>query len=272
MEALTDTVRLIEAEAAARTDAGHRRIEGMWSIDCLYNPVGNGRIFNYKILLAQTAALGCAYSTVTDYPVAELEQLIGKDFLDLDKDKLDMAQWVAFLDSVYPACEQVKPAFSEAMEGPSVKKMRWRSEIILREAERLLGGSVKGKRIINAGVVGDILTTFSQAGADIVGTDFDPGIVGRKLFDRVDIHHGNQSIEMIAESDLCVVTGMTITTGTIDNIIECCKANNVKMIVFAETGGNLGGFYVRHGVDAYIGEVFPFYIFSGMSKINVHRA
>ncbi|MDR1665251.1 MAG: hypothetical protein LBR83_10100 [Clostridiales bacterium] len=148
--------------------------------------------------------------------------------------------------------------------------MRWRSTLILREAERLLG-SVKGKSIVNVGVVGDILTLFRENGAHIVGTDFDPEIVGKKMFGTVEIVDGAKTLDMIAASDLCIVTGMTITTRTIDDIIDCCRRYNVKMIVFAETGANLGGYYAANGVDAYLGEVFPFYIFNGPSRIDVYR-
>lgn len=264
-----DSIKEIGREIAEHTGADQRRIEGLWSVDCLFNPVGNGRIFNYKFLLAQTAGLGCAYSLRTDYPVPELEALVGRDMLTLDLD--DTALWVALLDSVYPACPGgARPIVTEAMDGPSQQKMRWRSELILAEANRLLGG-VAGRRIVNVGVVGDILTVFAEHDADIRGTDFDPSIVGRKMFDTVDIIDGARTLDVVAESELCVVTGMTIATRTIDAIIERCLSNGVKIIVFAETGANLGGFYVNHGVDAYLGEVFPFYIFNGPSRIDVYR-
>lgn len=269
MDSVLDySIKEIEHEIREKTDPAQRRIEGLWSVDCLFNPAGNGRIFNYKFLLAQTAGLGCAYSVRTDYPVPELEALVGRDILTVKTD--DTALWVALLDSVYPLCGGAKPAATETADGPSLVKMRWRSELILAEAERLLG-TVAGKRIVNVGVVGDILTLFSERGADIRGTDFDPEIVGRKMFDTVDIIDGTHTMDVIAQSDLCVVTGMTIATRTIDGIMDICQKRGVKMIVFAETGTNLGGYYVQKGVDAYLGEQFPFYIFHGPSRINIYR-
>lgn len=263
-----DSIMSIRNEIAAATDTAQRRIEGMWSVDCLFNPAGNGRVFNYKFLLAQTTGLGCAYSTRTDYPVPELESYVNRDFLSLDLD--DTALNVALLDSAYAACSPVQPVVWETADGPSVRKMRWRSELILHEAERLLG-SIAGKRVVNVGVVGDILTAFTERGAHITGTDFDPSIVGRRMFDSVEIIDGARTLDVIAESELCVVTGMTIATRTIDGIIERCRVSGTKIIVFAETGANLGGYYVAHGVDAYLSEVFPFYIFNGPSRIAVYR-
>jgi hypothetical protein len=103
-----------------RTDAEQRRIEGIWSVDCLFNPAGNGRIFKYKFLLAQTVGLGCAYSTRADYPVAELESYVNRDFLTLGD--IDTALEVALLDSVYPACSELEPSYGESADGVSVKK------------------------------------------------------------------------------------------------------------------------------------------------------
>jgi hypothetical protein len=41
--------------------------------------------------------------------------------------------------------------------------------------------------------------------------------------------------------------------------------------MFAETGSNLGDFYVKNGVDCVIGEPFPFYIFQGKNTLNIFR-
>jgi hypothetical protein len=266
---MPDSLSTILEEIASSTSPAQRRVEGLWGVDCLFNPAGNGRIFNYKFLLAQTTALGCAYSTRLTYPAEELESYINKDFLQIDLP--DMALKVALMDSAYPACNPGKPDLIETMDGFAAKKMRWRSELILREAERVLG-TVKGKRIVNVGVVGDILTTFKEHGADIIGTDFDPVIAGTKMFDQVQILDGKQTPCAISTADLCVVTGMTITTCTIDSLIKLCREKNVKMIVFAETGINLGSFFVKQGVDVYLGETFPFYIFHGTSRINIYRS
>jgi hypothetical protein len=251
-----------------RTDADARRVEGLWSVDCLYNPAGNGRAFKYKFLLAQTSGLGCAYSFRSHYPPEELETYLDKDFLTFDTQ--DAALDVAFLDSAYAACAGRPPDYSETLSGPSVAKMRGRSRIILSEAERLLG-TVAGRRVVNVGVVGDILTLFSEHGAHIVGTDFDPAIVGRRLFDMVDIIDGAETLALVAESELCIATGMTIASGAIDAIIARCRANGVKLIVFAETGANLGAYYAENGADVFLGEVFPFYIFNGVSRVDVYR-
>ncbi|MCL2664541.1 MAG: DUF364 domain-containing protein [Defluviitaleaceae bacterium] len=263
-----DSLQNIKDEIEKKTNPGDRLIKGIWSIDCLYNPAGNGRIFNYKILLTQTSGLGCAYSTHTDYPVGMLESYIGRDILDIKI--TDVPMLVSMYDSCYAGACEVKPAYTAEAGGVSEKKMRWRSEIIIAEAKRILG-NLKGKRVVNVGVVGDIIRVFQESGADVCGTDFDAAIVGKRMFDAVDVYDGKDTLGLVKEANLCVVTGMTVATRTIDAIIEHCNQCGSKIIMFAETGANLGGYYSAHGVDVYLGETFPFYIFNGRSEISVYK-
>lgn len=85
------------------------------------------------------------------------------------------------------------------------------------------------------------------------------------------IFSGNRTLELLREVDLAIVTGMTITTHTLDAIIDTCKENNVKLIVYAETGANMGQYYVSRGVNTYLGEIYPFYIFNGISTIVITK-
>ena len=152
----------------------------------------------------------------------------------------------------------------------SLTKMAWRTQIIYDEAQRLLSGA-KDRLIINIGVVGDILKKFSENGFNIIGADFDASITGQEMFDGVIVEDGKKTLSLLERADLAVITGMAITTETIDEILECSLKNGVKTIVFAETGANLAGYYVNNGVDVYLSEHFPFYIFNGFSQIDVCR-
>ena len=260
MNSLNDIERLV---LESSTDK-ERVIQGLWSVDCLFNPAGNGRVFDYKFLVAQTmAGQGCSYSTHHNYSGAALKPYIGNDFADFDI--TDTALKVAFLDAVYGTLFPAKQIKRLEKTADSITKMRWRTQIIMDEAIRLLG-DVRNRRIVNIGVVGDILNVFNEAGADIFGTDYDPSIIGNLDVPVVD---GASTLDAVRESDLAIVTGMTVTTNTIDSILDCALKNGVKVIVFAETGANFASFYLSRGVDVYLSEHFPFYIFSGASAIDV---
>jgi len=248
------------------TSEKDREIVGIWGIDCLFNPRGNGRIFDYRILLSQTAGQGCAYSTRFDYSRDFLRQYVGRDFADCGIS--DVALKVSLLDSLYGTVHPAKNKKRLTKRADSLTKMKWRTQIIYDEALRLLGGK-KDRLIVNVGVVGDIVRKFAGEGFSVVGTDFDEEIVGRSAYGGVEIADGARTLDVLAKADLAVITGMAITTETIDGILACCGNNGVKSIVFAETGPNLAGYYVENGVDVYLSEYFPFYIFDGLSEVDV---
>ncbi len=246
-----------------------RTIVGIWATDCMYNPIGNGRVFNYKYIVVQTnIGQGCAYSENYNYDTKYLLSLVGEDCLS--NRITDKALQVACIDSL--ADNNTSDFSTElfAFNGKSIEKLRKRSELIINEAKKLLG-DINNKKILNVGVVGDILKTFLENGCQVIGSDFDPEIIGKKLFDDIQIVSGEKTLELLKDVDLAVITGMTISTDTIDSIICECKKHGVCTIVFAETGANLGAFYVNKGIDCYIGERYPFYIFNGSSEFIVTR-
>jgi hypothetical protein len=256
----------IEQKIIEYSEKKDRIVRGLWGVDCLYNPTNNGRVFDYKFLVSQTAGQGCAYSIKYDYPHDFLRKYVGQDFLE--KDINDVALKVCVFDSIYGTIFPPKHKKRMVLNSCSFEKMKWRTKIIFDEAIRLLG-SVRNKKIVNVGVVGDILLTFKEKGAIISGTDFDNSIVGASVFGDIQIASGDETIKKISDADLAIVTGMTITTNTIDDIIKCCCNRNVKIIIFAETGANLASYYLNQGVNVYLSEYFPFYIFNSTSIIDV---
>lgn len=256
----------IEQIIIENTNKSERLVQGIWAVDCLFNPSNNRRIFDYKFIVSQSIDQGCAYSTNLEYSREYLRNYVGKDFTENYVE--DIAMRVSLFDSVFWKVSKPQKYVEKIMTGSSSEKLKWRTSIVLEEARRLLK-NLEDKKIVNVGVVGDFIKAFSEVGAHVVGTDFDQAIVGKSVFGNTNIIHGSDTLKEIADADLAVVTGMTITTQTIDSIIECCQKNNVKLIVFAETGANLAGYYVDKGVDVYLAEHFPFYIFNGTSIIDV---
>jgi len=174
---------------------------------------------------------------------------------------------VSLLDSVY---DKDKHTYEKrVLDAESEIKSYWRTEIIASEAKRLLG-SLRGKNVVNVGVVGSFLKKFGELGCSVLGTDYDEAIIGQTLFD-APIENGDKTIEAVANADLAIVTGMTMATLTLDSILSTAARNSTKIIIFAETGANLAPFFMQYGVDVFIGEPFPFYIFNGVSEIRVYR-
>lgn len=246
-------------------------IRGLWSVDCLFKPNVKERTFNYKFIVAQTIGQGCAYSLVTNYDVKYLETLMGKNYLDLKLE--DTALEVAILDAIYSTLQR-EPDRMVEINGNSVDKAEERARVVAEEAIRLIdNNNFKNEKplFLNVGVVGNIIKELIDKDIDVIGTDFDPEIVGKKLFGRAEIIHGDRTLEMVKKCDVAIITGMTLTTNTLDDIINTAREHNTKLVMFAETGSNLGDFYVENGVDCVIGEPFPFYIFQGKNTLNIFR-
>jgi len=264
-----DSLEKIKKFVLGQCTPSEREIAGIWATDCLYNPAKNGRVFKLKFIIAQTQiGQGCAYSSNDRYDAGYLAELVGKDCLD---DKIeDLPLKVACIDSL---CEKIFFGYETEeikLEGSSAYKLRARTDLIIREAERLIG-DLRGKKVLNVGVVGDIVFQFYNRGCQVIGSDFDSTIVGQLFFDKVPIISGTHTLDALKDVDIAVVTGMTIANATLNEIIAVCREYNVKLIVFAETGSNMGQFYVQEGVDCYLGEAFPFYIFNGVSTIRITR-
>ncbi len=242
-------------------------IRGLWAVDCLFQPK-NERLFDIKFLVAQTCGQGSAYST-RNYDPNDLRKLMGKNYAPGLID--DLALEVAILDSIY-AKFQSEPQLFFDLTGNTNCKSKHRAEIIVNEAVRCIErNAIQKPKIVNVGVVGNIIKLLLERGFDVSGCDFDDAIVDTEMFGKAPIYHGSKSLDVIARSDVAIVTGMTLTTDTIDDILRVCRENNVVLIIFAETGSNLSDFYVSEGVDVFIGEPFPFYIFEGTSRIKIFR-
>jgi hypothetical protein len=246
-------------------------IRGLWSVDCLFKPNVKERTFNYKFIVAQTIGQGCAYSMVTNYNVKYLESLMGKNYLDLKLE--DTALEVAILDAIYSTLQR-EPDRVVELNGNSVDKAEDRAKVVAEEVIRLIDNkNLKNKKplILNVGVVGNIIKELVDKDIDVIGADFDKEIVGKKLFGKAEVVYGDRTLEMVKKCDVAVITGMTLTTNTLDEIIDTARSHNTKLVMFAETGSNLGDFYVQNGVDCVVGEPFPFYIFQGKNAINIFR-
>jgi hypothetical protein len=204
-------------------------IRGLWSVDCLFKPNVKERTFNYKFIVAQTIGQGCAYSLVTDYDVKYLESLMGKNYLNLKIE--DTALDVAMLDAIYSTLQR-EPDRMVELSGTSVDKAEDRAKVVVEEAVRLLDKeNLKHDRplVCNVGVVGNIIKELVDIDIDVIGADFDNEIVGKKLFGKAEIVHGEKTLETIKKCDVAIITGMTLTTNTLDEIITTANESNTKI-------------------------------------------
>ena len=90
----------------------------------------------------------------------------------------------------------------------------------------------------------------------------------------VKVDHGARTYSYVEDVDVAIITGMTLTTDSLTDIVDTAKRHDTRVLMFAETGANMGEEYTGDavGVDTCVSEPFPFYIFQGLTTIEVYRA
>jgi len=257
------------------TVANQRTIISLFPVGFLHMPIPEQK-FDLKFYIAQTPlGQGYSYAEIKTFDYSVLYNLLGQDAKNIfEEEQIEYAIKISILDSMYGSLFPMSKndILSVSFDGSYTQKDDWRTGIILREADRLIGKSDASHtlKVLNIGVVASFIKALINAGYNVVGSDFNRTIAEGELAG-VKIEDGEKSPYLIKDADLVIATGMTIATETLDEIIQECKKHGAKLIVFAETGHSFADYYLKEGVDVYLSEHFPFYSFSGPSKIDICR-
>jgi hypothetical protein len=243
-------------------------IRGLWKVDLAFKPNPDERTFRYNFLVAQTVGQGSCYCDKT----LEINvSLLGRDAREIISEM--SCYEIALLDSIYASIPRT-PAEVFELRGNSVEKAVSRGNIIVDEVERLLqriSPSPGDTTVVNIGVVGNLIKALKDKGYNVIATDLDDQLVGKSIHG-VEVEHGSRNYQRIGEADLAVVTGMALTTDALNDIVHVCQENDTRLVMFAETGANFGEEYCRTiGIDVVVSEPFPFYIFQGLTRIEIYR-
>jgi Putative heavy-metal chelation len=243
-------------------------IRGLWKVDLAFRPNPDERTFRYNFLVAQTMGQGSCYC---DKELEINEGLLGRDAREIISEM--SCYEIAILDSIYASIPR-SPAAVHELRGNSVEKAVARGAIIVDEVERLLGkmGAVPEKTtVVNVGVVGNLIKALREKRYNVVATDLDSKIIGTPIHG-VTVQDGAKTYQAVGDADVAVITGMTLTTDALNDIVHVCQSNQTRLVMFAETGANFGDEYCRTiGVDVVVSEPFPFYIFQGVTTIEIYR-
>jgi len=268
-EMMTILQHLWEVALDRKQDASSEEfiIRGLWCIASLCKPNQYERTFKYTIVAAQTIGQGCCFCEKE--PIVD-ESLMGKDVREVEF--VDRHLEIAVLDSIFAMFEK-SPVISSVIDGSYIEKTQFRTEMVVNEIVTQVAALGRSyPRIVNVGTIGNILRSLSRKGWEVYTTDFDPLLVGKPIVDNVQVIHGRHTLELVADCDVAVITGMTLATETLDDIIKVAQDSNTRLVMFAETGANFGEEYCKLGVHSVVSELFPFYIWQGPSRIQVFRS
>lgn len=100
--------------------------------------------------------------------------------------------------------------------------------------------------------------------------------------DRDILSHVDESLEapvahadklyLSGEFDLVVASGMTLVTMTFQRMVDHCGVMKAPLLMYCQTGANLGAVLIECGASGVVAEHLPFYNWEGESRVSVYRA
>ncbi|HEY3946541.1 MAG TPA: DUF364 domain-containing protein [Solirubrobacteraceae bacterium] len=262
------------AEVAQRTSVltdEDSRIRAVYNTSYAIELAPRSSRLHLHYVAVQTVGQGCCYYEPGVEAPGLSDALLGMDAVSGD---LGGRAWrIAALDAVYGGlCRS--PDDLMRLDGTNVEKAVARASVVRAEAQRVLptGRSREAVKILVVGVVGDFLAALRELdGVVLSASDYYQHIVGTEVHG-VAVQHGSLTPQLVAEADIAIVTGMTLATGTFDEIMDASRSGGTTVIVFAQTGAHFGDAYVQLGVTTVLAEPLPFYLIgSGISAIEIFR-
>ena len=249
-------------------------LRGLWRTDYTLRLDEKSTMFNLHYVLAQTIGQGCSYYDPDMEEPGISETFIGKNALELVTGCRCLD--IAILDAVFASLKG-PPAESLSLQGTNIEKADQRAEVVCNEVLSILKRMHVHKHrhetaVVIVGVVGNILTILANhPSLKLRASDFYRGVVGSSVCG-VRVEHGSKTLDLIADADLAIVTGMTLANDTLDAILDTALKTKTALVLFAETGFNFASEYCKMGVDVVISEPFPFYLTcAGRTQIDVYR-
>ncbi|MET7639987.1 DUF364 domain-containing protein [Streptomyces sp. NPDC005438] len=118
-----------------------------------------------------------------------------------------------------------------------------------------------GARVALIGVVNPLVEAIRQRGGTCLPCDFNLRTTqwGEPVSDDM--------TKVLERADAVVATGMTLSNGTFDLILEHCRQHAVPLVVYAQTGSAVARAFLPSGVTALSAEAFPFSQFSADATV-----
>lgn len=242
-------------------------LHAMWNTHLIFKPNEFELGYEDQVIVAYTSGPGASFC-YNNKPQLDLSYL-GHDARYIRT--TDLATEIAILDAAFYNI-RVAPDYIFTLTGSIRQKALGRAYIVTAEIERLLiAHPEKNIKVLTVGSVGTILQQLSNKGYKVYSTDLDTKIVG-SMMSGVLIQDGSQwTLPLVAEVDVALITGMSLTTNTLDDILRTAFEYRTKIVIFAQTGSNFASYYRELGVSTVVSERFPFYMFPGESIISVYR-
>lgn len=219
----------------------------------------------FYMTICRNGHAGFAYTNKTINE--NLKRFINKSVLEVfEDDSLDMAIRIACADAamhIYNEYSQEKPTDIFACKGNIKEKANIRSCLLAQYIS-------EGQQVLLVGAVPEIARDVLKSTKKLRITECGQDSCGTKLYD-IPIEMGvDSTLNLLEKSDIAIVTGATMTSNTIDDILEIGAKNNVDMRFYLETGTGFSDYLFKKGAKLVLAEAFPYYNMPGITKINLY--
>jgi hypothetical protein len=227
---------------------------------------GNSIVYKDPFIIVQleSGARGACFLHPGDICENDLEGIAGKPIFDL-LDKVKPPIEIALLDAFFEMLntkENIKPQSILELKGLAYQKSKERAQKLID-----LAGVRKYQKLLFIGAIADLVDAAVQKGAEIKLADF--GLSGTYV-------HGvlveYDARPMVTWADNIIMTGNTLKTNTIVDLLETIRRNKIPLLIYALTGVNIAPRYLYYGANIVTCEKFPYYWYSNLvSSILVYK-
>jgi hypothetical protein len=234
------------------------------NVDLCVRPTPTERLFQCNIHLAYVLGQGCCY---TSHPVTIDPATVGRPASELGGAPL--ATRIAVLDSVYAGFNCVPTAEVKLVGSMEERSQRRAAFIVDRLCAQFSLRS--GSRVAQIGVVAEFIKALQRKDVQVDAYDLDNDLIGQKIHNVV-VRHGSEIERHILNTDVILITGMSLWTDTFASVVKLASASGVRVVMFAESAANLAPHLLSCGASAVFSEPFPFYVFGGNAVVRYYTS
>lgn len=209
---------------------------------------------NHYLLLRVGAAFGgcCIENKQIAAPIAE--ELSGSAVAELLRHPLlpvRIAALDAYFAHAFPHAKAQKAQVLNLPQGTPLERA-----VVRDEAIASLLPIQPGQKVGLIGVVNPLVTAIEQRGGLCLPCDFN--------MERTQsgIEVAKDMTPILAQADMIIATGMTLSNGSFDSILAAARSREVPLIFYAQTGSAIIPRFLGAGVTAIAAEPFPYSQFS----------
>jgi len=217
----------------------------------------------YFLVQLVSGAQGYCFMHPDDLKLSDLEGVAGKYALDV-LPHVPIYIQVALLDAVYyhlNRAERISPTATYEFHGLACQKSLARAQKIVD-----LTCVTDNSRVVMVGAIADIVREILRRGAKLQIADF--SLAGTEI-EGIKIQY--DGTRMIEWADTVIMTGNTLKTNTLGNLLDISQKLSKRILVYAMTGANIAPRYLDYGVSVVTSESFPYYWYAQTASImNVY--